>query len=61
MEDYTKKELRGSSIENLYATHFLGEAYNAHSAYGDAIATEIVYHHSSSISVVIIKSNNKKH
>ena len=40
LSDYAKKELRGSSIENLYAKYFLGEAYNAHRAYGDVLAME---------------------
>ena len=41
--DYTKKELRGLSIENLNAKYFPGEAYNAHRAYGDVLAMEKLF------------------
>ena len=41
--------------------YFLGEAYDAHRAYGDVLAMEkFFYHQSFCISVIVIKSNNKK-
>ena len=36
-------ELRGLSIENLYAKYFASEAYNAHRAYGDVLAVEKLF------------------
>ena len=41
--DYTKKELRGLSIENLHAKYFPGEDYNVYRAYGDVLAMEKLF------------------